>query len=1533
MNASAEPSAEEMGGPYIAVIGMAGRFPRARSVEELWENVAAGRECVTRFSPEEVAEAGVPEALRSSPDFVPARAILEEPFHFDAPFFGMSPMEAKMTDPQQRLFLECAWEALEQAGYDPGRCPDSIGVYAGADVNSYALGNLLLAAQDALGLIGNDKDYLATRVSYKLDLRGPGVTIQTACSTSLVAVQLACQGLLGYQCDVALAGGVGVAFPQRAGYLYQPGGILSPDGRCRPFDARAKGTVGGDGVGVVALKRLDDALRDGDSIRAVIRGAAINNDGAQKMGFTAPSAEGQAEAITMALTMADVDPATITYVECHGTATELGDPVEIAALTDAYRASTDKKGYCAIGSLKSNVGHMNSAAGIGGLIKAILALEHRQIPPSLHYEAPNPMIDFEGSPFFVNTRLRPWQTAGHPRRAGVSSFGVGGTNAHVILEEAPPAPPPSPSRPAHLLVVSARSEAALNVATERLAQHLEEHPEVSIADAAYTLLVGRQRMRHRRIAVCRDVAEARAALLAAPAVKREQPRAQVVFLFPGQGAQHVNMAREIYEHEAVFREEVDACTELLAPLLGLDLRRVLYPAADRAPEAAEQLRETRLAQPALFVVEYALAQLWMSWGVKPGAMIGHSVGEYVAACLAGVMSREDALRLVAARGALVQRLPPGAMLAVLLPGEEAAALFPSLSIAALNAPGAAVLSGPAALIDRAARELAARKVEHTRLQTSHAFHSAMMDPAVDELRALVARTRLSAPTIPYLSNLTGTWVTPAEATDPAAWARHLRQPVRFSEGIAELLADPDRLLLEVGPARKLSALMGQYGPRARERCFPSLTHPEARASDLASLLEALGRLYLADVPVDWAAFYAGERRRRVPLPTYPFERHAYRREFEAPSSGVADAQARAGKRARVEDWLSLPTWRRSAPISRLADAAGPWLLFTDGSPLAAALSERLTRAGGRVVTVGAGDAFQKIAADRYAIDPAAREGYRALLADLPESGAVPLRVFHLWSLPAAPEGPPGHEAARRAGFDGLLYLAQALARRVGGPTQIAVLTSEVAAVLGDEPVHPAKTTLLAVAQGIRQEIPGATCRVIDLPVGASDHAHADRADRLLGELAAGGDDALVAYRGSHRWVRGFEPIPPASAAAAPALRERGVYLIVGGLGRIGLALAEHLARSVKARLVLTGRSGLIAPEERDAWLRSHSEDDRVSRRIRKIRELEALGAEVLALGVDVADERQMAQAVARATQRFGQIHGVIHAAGSAGAGVLLALGDTGPEHCEAHLRPKLTGLRVLQQVLPRGLDFHLLCSSLATVVGGVGLTAYAAAHHALEAFAYERRRRGEGRWISVAWDAWEAPGDGRVPRPLQALAIRSEEGGAALGAVLSLGVSLGSLDQVVVSTMDLAARREHIRKLNEAAPREPAAAGQEARAHARPEVGVPYVAPRSELEATLADVWQKVLGIAPIGVNDNFFKLGGDSLMAIQLGTRLRDAVGLEVPINELFDEPTIAGLAARIERRPREARSSPDAVEATLSLVENLSDDEVKRMLAELGQ
>ena len=872
----------------VAIIALAGRFPGARDVESFWRNLVEGRETISRFTDEQLDPSSPSDvAARKEPTYVRARGILEDVELFDAAFFNVSPREAEVTDPQQRVFLETAWEALERAGYDPEVFPGAIGVFAGMSNNTYYIANLLsrpdvrqLAGE--YPMLGNEKDYLATRVSYKLNLRGPSLNIATACSTSLVAVCQAVQSLLTHQCDMALAGGVSISVPQRRGYTYQEGFITSPDGHCRAFDAKAQGTVFSNGLGIVVLKRLQDARADGDLIYAVIKGAAVNNDGSARVSFTAPSVDGQAEAIAMAQAIAGIDPATISYIEAHGTGTALGDPVEIAGLTKAFRASTDKRGFCAVGSVKTNIGHLDAAAGVTGLIKTALALHHKVLPATLHFQSPNPRLELSETPFFVNAQLRAWPESPGPRRAGLNSLGAGGTNAHVVLEEASERAYEPPNRPEQLLVLSARSADALQAATDRLHRHLEDHPETPLADAAFTLQMGRRRFPHRRALVASD-RETAIALLADKDGKRvvsevrETRGAKVAFLFPGQGAQCVNMGRHLYETEPIIRNEINSCAEVLLPHLNLDLRQILFPPEGCEEEAQKQLTQTAITQPALFVIEYAIARLLEAWGVVPVGMIGHSVGDYVAACLAGVFSRDNALVLLAKRARLMQDLPQGSMLAVRAKAEDVQELLPpQVAIAALNAELMTVLSGDTNAIRAIEETLTSRGVASKYLATSHAFHSAHMDPIVERFASIVATVPCHPPKIPFISSLTGDWIADDQATDPWFWARQLREPVRFADGAARLFDDPSRILLEVGPGQTLATLVRQHPDRKASQVIVTSLGPSSDGSNATSaVLLAAGKLWAAGADLNWPAIHGGARRCRIPLPTYPFERKRY----------------------------------------------------------------------------------------------------------------------------------------------------------------------------------------------------------------------------------------------------------------------------------------------------------------------------------------------------------------------------------------------------------------------------------------------------------------------------------------------------------------------------------------------------------------------------------------------------------------------------------------------------------------------------------
>ncbi|MES1244347.1 MAG: beta-ketoacyl synthase N-terminal-like domain-containing protein [Acidobacteriota bacterium] len=1482
----------------IAIVGIAARFPGADDAEGLWRNLRDGIESVTVFTDEELTSVeggGVDPATLADPRYVRAKGALAGADLFDAAFFGFTPREAEAMDPQHRVFLECAWQALEDAACDPARHPGRIGVWAGSGASSYLISNLL-PNQERLESFGslqvlllNDRDFLATRASYELDLRGPSVSVQTACSTSLVAVHMASQSLLAGECDLALAGGVSISSPLRTGYLYQEGGVMSPDGRCRAFDAAASGAVEGNGCGVVALKRLADAVADGDRVYAVIRGSAVNNDGSGKVGFTAPSVEGQAEVISEALMMSGVEPETIGYVEAHGSGTPLGDPIEVAALTQAFRAAgAAGEGFCALGSIKTNFGHCNTAAGVAGLIKATLALQNQTLPPSLNYETPNPQIDFAASPFRVSTEARPWESDG-PRRAGVSSFGLGGTNAHVVLEQAPETEPGDPaSRPAQLLVLSARTPAALEAATARLAEHLDTHPDLDLADVAWTLQTGRKAFEHRRVFAARD----RSALHGPSVSGKGKGKKPVVFLFPGLGDQRVDMARELYETEPFFREQVDLCAGKLAPWLGADLREVLFspgewvkktekPKLLRAPSEASRLDRTEFAQPACFVVEYALGRLLMEWGLEPQAMIGYSLGEYVAACLSGALALDDALELVAKRAKLIQELPGGAMLAVPLPEAEVRPLLlDGLDLSATNGPHFCVVGGPEERIAELDRRLAERGATCLRLRTTHAFHSGMMEPAVARVAAM--GRPMQAPRIPFVSNVTGAWITAEDLADPAYWARHMRSPVRFAEGIGELLQEPDRVFLEVGPGATLGTLVKQHPAATADR----VTVPTLReGADLDAVLEAVGRLWIAGVEPDWKRFHGGERRLHVALPTYPFERQRYwidpPKTLALPSRPLADPA----------DWLWAPVWKQ---VPRTGSAKeGRWLVFLDELGLGERIVARLQAEGREVAAVGKGESFDLHGGADFLLD------LRSLTRD-----------------------EPAFEEAQAAGLIGLVQVAQSLQ----GEARLLVVANGLHELVDGDPIHPGKATLLGALKVVHQEVP-------KLQVGSVDVALGGDLDRLSGQLLAemsGPLETAVALRGRQRWVRGFEPI--AREETPSRLVPGGIYLIDEAAHGPGMAIADHLVRDLDAKVALVLPPQLPARDQWETWKALPGVppgQDVIGAAILRLLALEK------EIGLDrVLILRSLDPAAVR--ERFGPIHGAFFTGVAAGGGLLQL---KTPETLHAALDPLARSVEAfLAAVDAERPAFILLSSTTPAVTGSLGQLEVAAAGSYLDALAARRAAEEKpftvaAHWDPYQWGAWLVTGvaggmAGLAPEEvqanLQAHGVTEAKSAAALERLLA-----APLSRVTVSSQDLhdlIAETDSV-TADTLLAQMPSHHGEKA---PRPGLSTAFEPPRDELEERLAAVWQDLFGIEPIGRDDSFLELGGHSLLAIQMVTQIRSVLEADLPVTALFESPTIAELAKAVRRARGE--DDPAELEALLAMIEGLSPEEAAEKLAELG-
>ncbi len=1509
----------------IAVIGMAGRFPGATNVQTFWQNLCGGVESIRVLEQHELEALGVDAATSADQHYVRAAAVMDGIEQFDAAFFGYTPREAELMDPQHRLFLECAWETLEHAGYDPDRYDGAIGVYGGGTTNTYLIYNLLsnratLSAFDPMQIdVSNASDFVATRVSYKLNLKGPSFTVQTACSTSMVAIHMACQSLINEECDMALAGGVSVHVKHPEGYWYQDGGNVSPDGHCRAFDADGAGTIFGSGVASVLLKRLGDAVADGDHIHAVVKGSAINNDGAHKVGFTAPSVDGQAQVITEALALAGIKPGSIRYVETHGTATKLGDPVEIRALTKAFRTQTNKNQYCAVGSVKTNVGHLASAAGVTSFIKTVLMLEHQQIPPSLHYRTPNPEIDFASSPFYVSAELSPWVAGKQPRRAGVSSFGVGGTNAHAVLEEAPALPPSSSGRPWQLLVLSAKTPTALETMTDNLGGFLQEHRDLTLADAAYTLQVGRQVFGHRRIVVCNSTEDASSAIACRDTTRTftgtsEMQDRPVAFLFPGMGDQYVQMASGLYRDEPTFRAALDRCAAVLQPILGQDIRKVLYPADQQAPATSngnhgqldlrqmlrrtapsnEPIHQTALAHPILFSVQYALAQVWQEWGIAPAALLGQSIGEYVAACLAGVFSLEDALLLVSRRARMIQELPGGAVLAVLLPEDEILPLLDSrMSIGAVNAPHACVVSGETDAIAGLERHLLARGVACQRVQTTHAFHSAMMAPLEGPLTELVGQMRLNAPRIPFLSNVTGDWITAEEATDPAYWARHMRQTARVSDGIGRLLARPEQVLLELGSGQTLTALAKQHTDHTSNHLvLASLRQSHQQQDDQATLLHTLGRLWIAGVTIDWGGVARHERRHRVVLPGYPFERQRYWVDASDAPDMSRPALAPTATQRPLDEWFLSPTWRRGLPLPAPAEPArrGPWLIFTDDFGFGRTLAQQLEQSGETVVQVRRAGQFARVDATSYTIDLRQPEQYTALLHDLHERALLPETVLHAASLIHDPPTALDADTFRETqdyGLSSLAFLVQALdANRPRTPLALLVVSNYVHQIESADALHPARATILSPVLVIPQEYPHIACRYIDVTLSDAPSEQARLARQVM--IEAGGSEPVVAYRGRNRWVPQLAPLQlPAEQADTP-LRHGGTYAITEGLVGVGWALAQLLARDIQPTLVLIEQTPFPAQSEWAARLVANDPGDPISRKIARLRTLQEYGATVHVVSADGSDAAKMRDALAQARQHTGALHGVIHTLGSIGGEVFSPLQETSAATIDRHLLPTFQQVAALAGALEGETpDFCMLTSSLSSVLGGLGQATHAAASLLLGALADHQTQHSDTPWLCVDWDVWQPEGEQAEAMQHAALTpylIAPQDGVEAARRLLNNRPGT----RVVVSTGDLALRQA---QQAHAIPQEAIPGGMRAQ-HPRPQLSTPFVAARTDLEQTIARTWQDIFGLEQIGIDDNFFELGGNSLIAIHTMTRLKKTLQVDVPTAMLYQRPTIRFLA-----------------------------------------
>jgi polyketide synthase PksJ len=1515
-------------GLEIAVIGMAGRFPGARNIEEYWENLKNGLHSVAQFSDKELLEGGITQEMIDNPNYVKAKGFLEDIEFFDPAFFGYKPSEAEKMDPQLRAFYQCTVHCLENAGYDPLRYEKLIGLYAGASPN--AQWEILLAMENqgkpaesygSVQLI--NKDYLATGISYKLNLKGPSFTLHTACSTSLVAIHLACQALLSGECDIALAGGVSITLPKKGGYFYQPGLIESPEGICRPFDKDASGTVFGNGVGIVALKAYTDAVEDGDTIHAVITGSAVNNDGNRKVGFAASSTKGQAEVIRTAHNAGEILPETLGYIETHGTGTELGDPIEIEALKLAFKSK--KKKFCRIGSVKSNLGHLDVAAGVAGFIKTVFILKHKLIPPVINYKEPNPKIDFENSPFYINTRLEKWESQGVPLRAAISSFGVGGTNAHVVIQESPESTrsrDKSTTGKSNLIILSAKSASALKRVSKNLENYFLKNPDVNLADAAFTLQMGRGEYPFRQVLVGNDIKDALKSFSEPGGmgiqefhVKEGQP--PLVFMFPGQGSQYVNMGLQLYLETQEFREQVDYCLKVLEPIIKKDLRKILFPGTQfpikdstqsleghqdstsdtGIQEYEEKIKQTEIAQVLIFLFEYALARMLVKWGIKPDVMIGHSIGEFTAACISGVFSLEDALSIVVLRGSLMQQMPPGKMVSLKLTEEQVREMIsqhPGVEIAAINGPTTCVVTGLNKEIEEFTEYLDQRGQHYRLLHTSHAFHSQSMEPILEKFQEGFQDIQLKKPGLPFISNLTGQKITDEEAMDPKYWAKHLRNTVRFSRGLEELLEKSEAVFIEVGPGRTLSSLATQNPTRKPTHKMVNLIpHPKEGLSGQHFFLNKIGQLWGHGTPVDWKEFNSGTEGKRIPLPLYSFERlHFWKVMKDFKKNRTSGLQLFGTETTKeISDWFYRPCWKQEdlPPFNQDLNQEDQWILFMDQRGMGAKLADFLRKHNQLVRCICKGDQYQKQSDSNFIINPSEPDHYASLFKELSDQRKSLKHILYLWSIDGEDFLGKTHDDSVGQGFEDSSYILSLIkmigAARFRDSLKLTVISDKMHQIIGNVEQHPVKTALTGLIKTIPQEYPNIQCKSIDLLLPDTfDETSDTTAEQLWFEVQVMSREKIVAYRNGLRWVLDYEPVKlEESVKENSSLKKNGVWLIFGDLGGIGTAIGQKMAEEIQARLILVDSTGFPLEGQWEDWLKNHDEEDFLSQKIKKIQAMKESGIDISLRQGDLKKPEEIEEILDSVDSDKEKIDGFIYVPGSLERFSLIPVQELKAEVHTQHLESIIQELHSLEQLfVNREINRGICISSLSAILGGFGFLTYSTENIVMDAFVRRHNRLNKQHWLTINLEAWLEGSNNQNAISLKKAAES-----------VSRIVSWGNSDQVAVSLSDLKIRLLP-KPVDGSTGKERGASGDESKDQLeRPELSNPYAAPTTQMEKKLTAVIAEFFALKQVGIHDNFFDLGATSLEMVQLSEKLNGIFDTQnISVATLFRYPMISQLS-----------------------------------------
>ncbi|MCP4176265.1 MAG: amino acid adenylation domain-containing protein [bacterium] len=1480
----------------IAVIGLSGRFPGAGNIDEFWDNLKNGKESVTRFSDKELLEIGITQDLLDNPDFIKSGAFIDDKECFDAGFFGYSPMDAEFMDPQIRLFHEISWSVLEDAGYNPEKFDGLIGVYAGSSINQEWLLKSSLAGKEynpfELSQLV-DINFLSTRISYKLDLKGPSYFINTACSTSLATIIIACNDILSGNCDMALAGGVRIVSDRCGGYLHQDGMVLSDDGHCRPYDSNASGFVGGEGGGAVLLKRLDQAIDDNDNIYAVIKGYGTNNDGARKVGYTAPSIEGQSELIKKVQRFSNVSPDNISFIEGHGTGTKMGDPIEVEALKQAF--NSNNKSYCALGSVKANIGHLDSAAGIASFIKTVLSVKNKQIPPSINVDDVNPLLNLDDSPFYINRELKEWRNK-NKLRAGISSFGIGGTNAHLIVEEPPLATVEYETGKINLITLSATSKDSLLKQIDNLSAFLDKNCNINIPDLSYTLTTGRKHFSHRYSISGFDRNEIIAKLEDKSVFKTNYNQyrydsysGKTVFMYPGQGSQFINMGIGLYNYEEKFRAEVDNCLNIINKIYNIDLKKYMFPENGNIPEKSD---ESQVSSTILFIIEYALTKLLYHKGVKPDYLIGHSLGEYTAACISGILSLEDALILIFERGKLVNSIPEGSMLSILISKNELLEyLDGSISFAVENGDQIQVVSGKKENINAFKLKMEGLGYSAKMIKTDYGYHSYLLDPVLDEFRGILRKIKLNKPQIPYISNVSAQWITGEEVTDTEYWVRHLRGTVLFHSSIEKLLEIENLTLIEVGPGSALNSIVKNCNIQNLHLMnLVNYRKKQDRKEEYTYFYNQLSALYLTSDNLDWDIYWRSENRRKISLPTYPFEKKYFGKIFDYTLKDI-ELFSKFNSSSVSEAKTYARTWKEELISKVNTPLNSKYLIFNDDLGITEKIESMLKEEAQFIISVDKGEKYERISKYHFIINSTNKEDYEKLFLELEKEGFIPEKVIHGFNFSNYNEGKISLDEIDRTldeNFFGIFYLVKALESRVfGKKIELSFISSNSEKVLGIEDINPVKATIISIIKNISREYPEIECRNIDIFEYDFKNNSNVLVKNIIDEISGNLTDQHVAYRFNKRWIPTFSSIELNESSSNIKLKNKGVYFVPGGFGGLGQTFARYLTSEFDAKVILSGRTSLPPREEWNKYLEK-SDNDKLHAIIRGLIEIEEAGGELLLIQADVSDYSGMEKAVSQIEKEFGYIDGIIYTAGIAD-GRLIKLRDK--EDINEVLRSKVHGSLIIKEIFKdKNLDFVLFCSSISSLLGEVGQFAYSAANQFLDNLVYHFNP--EINTYSINWCGWKEVGMLANSKTLNqeikdSNSISPENGLKILKKVLSTSYS-----NVIVSTIDI----DTINEISESTDFTILDTGNDINS-TRPELPNEYLAATTDMEEQLVYIWQSILGIDQIGITDNFYELGGHSLKAISLISAIKSQLNIEIQLSDIFENLTIKELAVVISQ------------------------------------